>query len=362
MLTRFTRRQVLFQVVGAPMGLMMLPSGDRFVSPLDPAWAYTNGTWARVPEPTGPTDVMRGVMSPAWVRDNRILWIGEGQRFSIATDSPYARLRVTGHGQHIVYALDDDPPMPMTDPLPTDGKVYDVPLFDGRARTGTVLHVLSTGNFAPVNYGLVVAADAQIAQPAPSRQKRLVAMGHSYPEGSGASDVNTTSMVPLIANMLNLDPYNQGWGGTDIACDREPGSAALARFATDVVPLRPDVLMVVYGLIAVGQKDYSPARYREDYVTFLRMVRDMLPDTLVYCSGISAINRGVNDTLLAPWNVSIRAATTAIDRCTFIDTAGWIKPENYGDGSGPVYFTADGVHLNDAGQAFFAKNYADAMR
>lgn len=339
-----------------------LDAQRRFVSPLDPAWSYSRGPWARLPHPDWPTDRMAAVMSDAWVRSERVLKGGIGRRCAIATSSPFATLLAEGDGQSLSASLDGGTPVRIG-PLPKDGSRVEVPLFVGRAGTTRIELIFDGGG---ANDGLFVAPGATVSPvPVPGMtQRRLVALGNGYAAGVGASAPGVTGCTALIGDLLKMEAISQGWGYTDVDVrSGEPGNppnSGLDRVATDAIALEPDAILLVYGLQAVSAPRAS-WEYSYHYAQLLRAMRTALPGVPIFCSGFPPCNEDLSAAFVQEWNAALRSAANTVDDCPFIEAAGWWEPTNYAGGAGPIYVGGDRTHPNDAGHRFLADRYAAAI-
>jgi len=357
-----------------------------FISPLDPAWSYSHGPWARLPHPGWPTDRMVAVMSDAWIRGEKVAKGGVGRRCSIVTDSPSATLLAAGDGRTLSVSLDGAPAVRIG-PLPTDGSRSEVPLFDNR-RGPTRIELIFDA--AGANDGLYVAAATadplrlecengvivdrafNVSTGAPcwtvSRapdtdqpRRRLVVLGNGYAEGVGASVPGVVGCASLIGERLKVEAVNQGWDGTDVDVRSggagDPRNSGIDRLATDVIALQPTAVLLIYGLRAAASLRAS-WEYAHQYAVMLRTLRTALPSAPIFCSGFPPCNGDLSAAFVQEWNAAVRSAANTVDNCPFIEAGGWWGPENYYGGSGPVYVTGDKIHPNDAGHRFLADKYA----
>lgn len=370
---------------GIDQSVGTLNSQRLLISPLDPAWSYSHGPWARLPHPGWPTDQMVAVLSDAWARSGQVIKAGVGRRCAFATDSPFATLLATGDGRSFSASLNGGPPMRIG-PLPTDGSRIELPLFEGRnGRTRIELTFDAIG----ANDGIYVAASGLACEngllvdrtfnvptgapcpalPADSNGEkalpRLVVFGNGYAAGMGASAPGATGCAALIGERLGMEAIAQGWERTDVDVRSgeagDPPNSGLDRVASDVIALKPDAILLIYGLQAAAAAAVPTWQYAYDYATLLRAIRTGLPGVPIFCSGIPSCSGGMSDAFLQPWNDAIRSATITVEDCPFIDAAGWWGLANYSGGGGPVYVSGDRVHPNDAGHKFLAVKYAATL-
>jgi lysophospholipase L1-like esterase len=299
-------------------------------------------------------------MSDAWVRGDRVLKGGIGRRCAIATDSPFATLPAEGDGRSLSISLDGGTPL-RVGPLARDGARVEMPLFQGRVGTTRIELIFDEGG---ANDGMLVAPNATVS-PFPERVaiRRLVALGNGYAAGTGASAPGTTACAALLGEGLGMETIAQGWERTEVDVrSGEPGNppnSGLDRVATDVIALKPDTVLLIYGLqAAAAQRPSWEYAYR--YAQMLRAIRTALPGVPIFCSGFPPCNEDLSAAFVQEWNGAVRSAANTVDNCPYIEAAGWWGPANFHGGGGPVY-VGDRVHPNDAGHRFLADRYADAI-
>ncbi len=298
-------------------------------------------------------------MSDAWVRGSDVLKGGVGRRCTIATDSPFATLLAEGDGRSLSVSLDGASPVRIG-PLPKDRSRVELPLFTGR--TGMTRIELAFDAIG-ANDGLYVAAGTAVS-PVPVADRptrRLVMFGNGYAEGVGASAPGTTGCTALIGEQLKVEAISQGWKRTDVDVRSgeggDPQNSGLDRVATDVIALKPAVILLIYGLQAAAARRAS-WDYASHYADMLRRIRTVLPGVPIFCSGFPPCSNDFSAAFVQEWNAAVRSAADTVDNCPFIEAADWWGPANYNGGSGPVYVADDRIHPNDAGHRFLADKYA----
>jgi lysophospholipase L1-like esterase len=347
---------------GLVQGIEESTAQRAFISPLDHSWLYSYGPWSRLSHPGWPTDRMAAVMSDAWASDGRVVKAGVGRRCAIITSSPFATLLAENDGRTFSLSLDGGPPA-RVGPLPRDGSRVEVPLFAGHSGTTRIELIFDESG---TNDGMFVAAGATIA-PVVGRgtdERRLVVFGNGYAAGTGASAPGTTGCAALIGERLGIEAISQGWAHTDVDVrSGEPGvppNSGLDRTATDVIALKPDAILLIYGLHAAGAPRAS-WEYSYHFAQMLRTIRSALTSVPILCSGFPPCNEDVSAAFVQEWNGAVRGAANTVDNCPFIEAAAWWGPANYAGGGGPVYVGGDRVHPNDAGHRFLADKYAAAI-
>jgi len=154
--------------------------------------------------------------------------------------------------------------------------------------------------------------------------------------------------------LIGVESINQGIGKTDVGVSVpvSANNSGIGRIQTDIIQLKPDYVLSVYGYNA--RRD-TPEQFQADYTTFLATIRDALPDTPVFASGIISV-QALSDLGAAPYNEAIKKACVSVPNCTFIDLSGKWNKDNYSK-----YVFGDGVHPNDEGYRFLAEEYAKAI-
>ncbi|MFD2170059.1 SGNH/GDSL hydrolase family protein [Tumebacillus lipolyticus] len=310
----------------------------KLIAPTSPEWLYTHGPWKKVNEPEW-GDVMKGWMNST----DRPQF---GRRAAIETDSPFAILRQRAIGGTVTIFVDGKLAIEQL----MSAKTKEIPIYSGSAGWHKIEVVFS--DHSEID-GLYISPDAKVRQPE-HNQKKLVVIGHSYIDGTGSSNRGLTSITPVLGDILGVESINQGIGRTDVDVP-VPASAknsGLDRVQTDIIQLKPDYVLSVYGFNARGM---IPEQFQADYVTFLKTIQDALPATSVFASGMISVPSLSEESELT-YNTAIKNACASVSNCTFIDLAGKWNEGNYSQ-----YLSNDGVHPNDKGYRFLAEEYANVM-
>ncbi len=137
-----------------------------------------------------------------------------------------------------------------------------------------------------------------------------------------------------------LEPLNRGFGGSQVADS--------VYFADRIVlPYEPRVIVMYAGDndIAGGK---SPCEVHKDFLTFIRIVHEKLPETrIVYVAIKPSIRRWKLVHKMRAANALILATCVEDERLEFVDID---TPMISEDGQPrPELFIQDGLHLSDAG-------------
>lgn len=306
----------------------------RFISPLDPAWIYTNGKWEKI-EQSDWGEVMSSKQT--------------GARALIETNSPYAILKKRGNGNDVTVFVDGV--IAVTYPMPNDGQIHEIPIFSDSKGW----HRIEVGaSWINENDGLYISKKAEVRTPEDQR-KRLVVVGHSYAEGCCIKDKGIKSFAPLLGNMLGVESINEGVGRTDVNVG---GNRSALGLVQKVIDWKPDYVLAVYGYNArspIGRGTITHEDYQADYTEFIKRITDALPQTHVFVSGIPSL-RGLSEKSLDPFNQDIKTACSNVQNCTYIDLKGKWNDSNY-----DKYVSNDGVHPSEEGFQFLAEEYAKVI-
>jgi lysophospholipase L1-like esterase len=225
--------------------------------------------------------------------------------------------------------------------LTTIGGLYYVKIDFGSAATRRIRLELTAGTLA---FGGVQVKTGQSVSAPPAYPLRLVVLGDSFTEGTGATNA-ATGFAPMLAHELGVEDYRiSGSGGT--GWDQENVSLSRIdyrdRWAYDMIAAAPDVAVVV-GSINDGPKD--PATVAARMLASVQDLRAARPGCLIHVFG--------------PQDVSAPSAPLA--GVVTLDTAMQAALEGAGiEGAWyhsllGVAFTkiGDGVHPDQAGHAAF---------
>jgi lysophospholipase L1-like esterase len=127
----------------------------------------------------------------------------------------------------------------------SDGAIHYISVANGsRAFRRVEVDFSANGAFGGVR---TAATDTLTAIPA-SKQPRLLALGDSFVEATGATMAHT-GFATTLAQLLGCVPVPSGWGATGYI-DSAGGTKTTfrGRFATDVVPEAPDVIVFAGGI------------------------------------------------------------------------------------------------------------------
>lgn len=308
---------------------------SKLIAAADPAWLFTNGKWTSA-QIQGWGEVRQAIMY--------------GRRAHIMTNSPAAILKQRGIGGTVSVFVDSQ--LAVSQSLPNDGAVVEIPLFSGVPGWHTI--EIAFSHTSEID-GLYVEHGSELKQPASKYKKKLVVIGHSYAEGGNASDMGLKSFTALLGEQLGVEAINQGVAGTDVNVnsDKDKLNSGFNRLKKDVIDEAPDYVLVTYGLNVIPS---DTKKVQADFTSFLSSIRKELPATTIFVSGILSIP-SLSDKQLQPYNSSIQNAVKAVNNVVFIDMAGQWNEGNYAK-----YLSDDKVLPNDEGHQYLADKYAAIIR
>jgi hypothetical protein len=166
-----------------------------------------------------------------------------GRRAQIETDSPIAVLKQRGIGGNMNITVDGKQVVNLG--LDGTGGVNEIPIYSNSTGWHQI-EVIFSDRRSEID-GLYISKDAKARKPEYNK-KKLVVIGHSYVEGSCASNIALKSFSALVGDILGVESINQGIGKTDInVASGTTKSSGLDRVQTDVINLKPDYVLSVYG-------------------------------------------------------------------------------------------------------------------
>lgn len=170
-------------------------------------------------------------------------------------------------------------------------------------------------------FGGVFTAATDTIQPAPVRGPRVIVIGDSFTEGTGAtSQVN--GFVQVLADALGWDDvWPSGVGGTGYL---NPGSGGRvkfgARLSTDVCPFSPDIVVFAGGLNDYAT--FTPTQIQAEVTADIQAVQSNVPGVTVIV--LSPFWKGGASTFpvangLIPARDAIKAAAQSFSNVFYID-------------------------------------------
>lgn len=191
--------------------------------------------------------------------------------------------------------------------------------------------------------------------------KRVVWVGDSYAEGTGAPSV-WQGFVGQAGMLLNVDSHFDAAGGTGYiaegpkALNRKPYGERM----DNIVQANPSVV-VIYGTINDGQ--FPPQDVAAAAKKFWGALHQALPKAQIIAIGPVQPSSKIN---LKPLSDALASAAAESD-VKFVDATSWIqgtgnvaKPQ--GDGNADTFIGADGIHPTLAGHDYLGKKTAEALR
>lgn len=280
--------------------------------------------------------------------------------FEFVTDAPQLEVLVKGNGRNSRMRFVVDGALANTVPVeyPADDQPHLTKLDFGSRKTRHI-RVLAS---APLFGGVRIGPGDTLSRPAADPGLRVMFIGDSYTQGP-AREPAETSYAPIAAQLLGWrDAWVSGVGGTGYVNAPDKTLTFRQRFATDIKPFAPDVLVIAGG---GNDRPYTDGQVYAAAKEFFDLVEHELPDTVVFVLGPwnprSLVRPGLND--------AIRRA--AANRANFV----WVRnyEDNWITGTGSVNAPAkngnsdwvighDRLHPTPAGIDYLAGRFADAIK
>lgn len=258
----------------------------------------------------------------------------------------------TGYNSNVWFSVDgqrvnDDPVT-----FPDDARFY----VSRVSFTTPGPHCLRAMFNDPLFGGFVIRDDRKIWKPEMTPRLRVMFIGDSFTESAGHWPV-------LAADLLGWrDTWVSGVGGTGYVMAPPPKPDFLQRFDRDVVPYRPDVLVVAGG---INDSSFAPQLIRAAAAEYLDRARQALPNAVILVLGPwnprAAVPPAVND--------AIKSAAAGREHVYWVPNYddGWIAGTGHagaprGDGNSDTMIGDDTTHPTAAGHEYLARRFADHVR
>lgn len=281
------------------------------------------------------------------------------------TDARSFEILMKGTGDRSRMRLQVDGELIAADPiaLPDDGADYLVKVdFPAKA-----LRKIRINAISPLFAGVVINRNDSILDPVPGPHRfRAMFFGDSITADAAgpAAEEAFTSFAPIAAQLLGWeDAWISGVGSTGyLRAVPATRPTFRQRFARDVLPYKPDVLVIAGGIndLTFGYNEVNA----EADLLFDQIERD-LPNTLVFVLG------PWNPRQIVPPEVNRAIRDAAQNRPNFFWIRNFDEPwitgtgrvtTPTGDGNSDIYTSSDGVHPTADGIDFYARKLADAIK
>ncbi len=241
---------------------------------------------------------------------------------------------------------------------PNDGGVYLTQVrFAGKA----LRHIRLLMN-APYFGGVRIGAGDAIARHTFSPRVRAMFLGDSLTEGP-AGQAALTSFAPRAAELLGWnDAWLSGVGATGYLTAPAPKLTFRQRYAADVKPYAPEVLVIAGG---INDLAFSDGAIKAEATLLFDQIQADLPNALVFVAGPLASA----DRLRPGINLALKAAVGSrinfywvpnMDERWITGTGNAGRPA--GDGNADIVVSADTMHPTPAGIEFIATKLAEFIR
>jgi lysophospholipase L1-like esterase len=168
------------------------------------------------------------------------------------------------------------------------------------------------------------------------------------PQEGGVVFVGSSSirLWDLEKSFPNLNAVNRGFGGSEVADSVKHVDLLVLRH-------KPRVVVLYAGDNDIAHEK-TPEQVARDFDAFVSAVRKELPETkILYIAIKPSVARWKLADQIRDANSRIQAACEKDEHCEFVD----VWPPMLGDDGKPKpeLFNDDGLHMNDAGYAIWAK-------
>ncbi len=240
---------------------------------------------------------------------------------------------------------------------PADGGLYLTKLsFSGKATR----HIRLLG-YTPYFGGVRIGAGDTIARHVQATRLRTMFLGDSITEGTAGQDARA-SYAARAAELLGwADNWLSGVGSTGYLAKPAPKLNFRQRYAGDVLPYAPNVLVIAGGINDTASSDSAIGT--EAGLLFDRIQAD-LPNTLVFVTGPWASPTRVR----AGINAALKAAVGSRTNFYWVPNYDepWITGSGNagtprGDGNADFYVSADTTHPTPAGIDYLAGKMQQAV-
>ena len=191
---------------------------------------------------------------------------------------------------------------------------------------------------------------------------RTMFVGDSITEGP-AGQAAQTSYAGRAAELLGwTDAWLSGVGATGYLAAPSPKLTFRQRYAQDVLPYAPQVLVIAGGINDAGASDSA---IQAEASALFDLIQADLPQTLVFVTGpwatIGRVRSGVNASLKAAVGTRTNFIWVPnVDDSWLTGTGNAGSPK--GDGNADAYVSADTTHPTPAGIEYLAEKFRESVK
>lgn len=257
-------------------------------------------------------------------------------------------------------------------------------LVDGVA-TGPFQYVPGDGNFYNVNVsfngvravrrltfrtgseclGFNISPTETIWRSSRQLGPRLIVMGDSYTEGTGA---NLGEGFPaVLGRVLGLeDTWTSGSGGTGYLANGSPGAPGRYTFRqrvqTDIIAYNPQIVVICGGINDQVGSAADAAALQAEATLLYRQILNNLQNCRLYVCGPWRPPSASNGNTSAV-NTALQAAAASVPGVSFIDVSSYFTGTGYrgapaGNGNSDYYIGGDRVHPTAEGHVYIGTRLA----
>ena len=245
--------------------------------------------------------------------------------------------------------------------VPNDGNFYNINVsFDGvkAVRRLTFLSGTQCRGFDISPTDTIWRSSRQLGP-------RMIVMGDSYTEGTGA---NLGEGFPaVLGRVLGLeDTWQSGSGSTGYLANAYPGVHGRYTFrqrvATDIIAYNPQIVVICGGINDVASDAAQAAALQAEAALLYRQILGSLPNCRLYVCGPWR-PPAANNSNTAAVRTALQAAVASVPGVTFIDVASYFTGTGYigapaGNGNSDYYIGDDRVHPTAEGHIYIGTRLA----
>ncbi len=194
---------------------------------------------------------------------------------------------------------------------------------------------------------------------------RMIVMGDSYTEGTGAALAE--GFPAVLGRVLGLeDTWTSGSGGTGYLANGSPGAPGRYTFrqrvGTDIIAYNPQIVVICGGINDTVNNASDAAALQAEATLLYRQILSSLPNCRLYVCGPWRPPAASNGNTSAV-NAALQAASAAVLGVKFIDVSSYFTGTGYtgspaGNGNSDHYIGNDRVHPSAEGHVYIGTRLA----